>query len=77
LLSRNGLLKTRKLCTGVVRRLWMTIVYLFSYGQLCYAQHSVMIDLPHFWGGSPKNWACDPEIRTWLRFMYNAPTHQV
>ena len=31
--------------------------------------------MPHFWGMHPGG--CDPQIRTWLRFLYNAPTVQV
>jgi len=31
--------------------------------------------MAHFWGASPGGY--DPQIRTRLRFLYNAPTHQV
>ena len=34
-----------------------------------------MIDLLHFGGMTPKSGAYDPEIRTWLRFLYSAHTH--
>ena len=27
--------------------------------------------------GTPVSMAYDPEIRTWLRFLYDEPTHQV
>jgi len=35
-----------------------------------------MIEVPHFWGWEP-NGAYDPEILTRMRFLYNAPMHQV
>jgi len=34
----------------------------------------VLIEVPHFGGSGPGG--CNPEIRAWSRFLYDAPTQQ-